>query len=323
MTQSEWLFATVSPGRPLMCTLVPRIVLVDPQNPQTDPVFHTFYYGISRWSEQWRDADPPFRFRREVPVIPNDPQHRIATLQMCIAGTVLAYRQAADFLAAQPDTTERMIYQGLGHGAGATAQTVATADMGCQLGPFGAHEFRVSENTFKVYKIIKASKDFNVKIPATDDPDGPFLTPKEKAQHLLVFDGLCRIRQAIQGKAQRLGIVTCRIASKLEFFKCLAWTLGHPRAGESTDTNIILGGYERPVVVTQPNIAARFRLGIEDMPNQPIAYDPLLCETEYAKTRWFARNPVSLEVPSVDPVVAELEDCPSLSSLIPPAVLLT
>lgn len=329
----RWVMATAYPGRPLEAFLVPQITQAE-----RAAAFRTFYFGINRWSNQWQRAHRFHRRRWEVPTIPIDNHHRIATLQACIAGTVAAYQAAANaLLSVQPDSehnvstmAERVIYQGLGHGSRADATHVTTADFGSQLHAFGAHEFRVARITFDVYRHIRDGNggrgDFNAALTM----GGQLMTPKQKAQQLLAFDGLCAIRRAAQAVVKRIRIVTCNIGRDTVFLDQLAWVLGRPRTGEPPYSKITIEAYERQVDARQANDAAPFRIGLIEDPDHPdnVSYEPN-AESEPPAHHLVTRDPTEITAPNpsdplpVPPNIAlSLGDCRSVSHLIPPDVLL-
>ncbi len=152
---------------------------------------------------------------------------------------------------------------------------------------------------------------FNVPIGVPDP------TPKERAQALLIFDGLMAIRNAIAGQVQRIRIVTCKIGDDTDFMSSVAWVLG-----------VMIEAYDVKVYAGQVNAAARFKFGLCLNPNN---YDDVTFEAN-AETELPSQHVVLVGVPSPclpgDPLctmtsspITLLGDCASLVDLIPANVL--
>lgn len=336
----DWKNATAFPGMLLEAFLVPEISAA-----QKKANLKTFYWGINQWSLQWQDARSDSRKRNEVPAVPIDSAHHIATLQSCITGTVSAYQTAAsDLSALKASNTDKaspefVIYQGLGHGAlTKDLDHLAVADFGSQLDKFDQHEFRVSLNTFEVYRRIRVD-GFAAEIPWKKG----MMSDKQKAQELLCFDGLSAIRNAIKSVVKRIRIVTCNIGDDSDLIDQLTWVLGNPRKGELPDTKIVIEAYNRPVDCRQwDNEETKFderpvyRMVLLEDPNVPAntrkaPKPPPDSDKELPNKHLVRGDPTKLKpvpVTKGDPlptsptnIAVSLGECESISNLIPADVL--
>jgi hypothetical protein len=312
------------PRPPVFACLVPTVAASDAAN------LKTFYFGISGWSKQWEAADTAHRKRLELAPIPIDLAHKISTLQTCISTTVAAYTNAAAALATLDPAAPKTIYQGIGHGAAGHEDTGATADFGIQLFGFSQHEYRVAKRTFDMYRLLKTATSFSQPI-GTPDP-----TPKDRAHHLLAFDGLVAIRNAIKGKVSTVRIVSCKIGDDLNFMRDLAWVLGRCQAGEPATNNIVIEAYDVKLFAGQATAAAPFRIGSVIDPNNPKNDDTNIAfainaQTELPSQHVVRVDPSTISAPNpndpmsspTDPVLDTLKlgNCASLASMIPASVL--
>ena len=328
-----WIYATAFPGNPLEAFLVPEIL-----SPQVKANRKTFYYGINMWSQQWADFKPFTRWRFACTTIGIDKKHKISTLIDCINGTVAAYQFAANtLLGVAPNPShgvstagERVIYQGLGHGARTKDEShQAAADFGCQLGPFGQHEFRASPHTFEVYRQVR-DNGFDVAIVDKSKKKLTLMPDAVKARHLLSFDGLCQIRAAITPVVKRVRLVTCNIGGDKDFLEQLAWVLGRPRPGQGMETKVVIEAYDRQVDARKKPTDPNYRIGVIEDREKPkdVKYDGDNAYHEVPEIHVASWDPMGTQVPDPkDPLpispsnAAKLGDCHSVSHLIPPKVL--